>query len=113
MLFVNLRRPRQHDGFAPAARRQREPSLGGGDAGKRTKDPAKAGDFDTQPGAMRFIGFPCAECARDERASRDVPGPRFTQRSGKGKQHRTPGERYHRARVAHDVAAPVDDEPVR
>ena len=62
---------------------------------------------------MRFVGQLRSECARDERVPRHVSGPRFGQRAGEREQHRTRCERDHRACVAHDVTARVDDERLR
>src|SRR5438094_739144 len=61
--------------------------------GQRPKHRTKPADFDSQARAMRFIGAPRSEGARDERVRRDVSRPRFAQRACEREQHRTPGER--------------------
>ena len=65
---------------------------------------AQPPDFDAQPRAMRFIGVPGAEGARDERAPRHVSRPRFAERAREREQHRTRRERDHCAchRARHD-----------
>ena len=95
------------------ARRQREPSLRRAHVGQRPKHRAKAPDFDAQPRAMRFIGELRSEGPRHERVPRYVSRPRFAQRACEREQHRTLGERHHRACTAHDMTARVHDESVR
>ena len=81
--------------------------------GQRPKHRTKPADFDSQARAMRFIGAPRSEGARDERVRRDVSRPRFAQRACEREQHRTPGERDRLACVTHNMTAGVDHECVR
>ena len=108
-----LDRSRQHDDLAGVARHQCEPPLRRVHLGQRAQHAAQPPDFDAQARAMRFVGELQAECACDERVPGHVLRPRFAQRAGEREQHRAPGERDRRARMAHDVAAGIHDEGVR
>ncbi len=65
---------------------------------------AEAPDLDPQSRAMRLIGVPGAKAAGEQRAPRQVPGPRLGQGAGQREQHWTRGERNDRAGFAHGVA---------
>ena len=106
-------RRREHDDLACAPRRQRKASRRRADVRRGSKLEAKPPDFDAQPRAMRFIGVLRPEGAGEERAPRDVRGPRFAQRARKREQYRTRRERYHGVGVAHDMAACIHDERSR
>ena len=62
---------------------------------------------------MRLIGVLATEGACDELASRNVSGPGFAQCAREREQYRARRQRDHRACVAHDIAAGVDDERLR
>src|SRR5262249_38915474 len=69
--------PREDHDLARAPRRQHEPTLRPGHVGERLELAAKPSDFDSEPGAMRFIGELRAERPRDEVRSGRIARPRF------------------------------------
>ncbi len=100
----------QHDDFAGAARRQCKAARRRADIQQHPQLRAKPAGLDAQPGAMRFIGMLGTEHACDQRASRQVAGPGFTQQSRQCEQHRARRERHYPGCVLNHVAACVDDD---
>lgn len=104
---------REHDGLAQAERFEREAVRRRGDVRERPQHRAQAADLDTQAGTMRFVRVFRAKRRGNERVSRHVAGPCLAEQAGEHEQHRAARERHGHARVAHRVAACIDDECVR